>query len=566
MKNIYLSLICLYLLSCSQIEPGSSHTNNSTNSLDEFIIEPSMITQSTSRSESRMRALPTDNNVEWLLDENILKYLGTSIEFTGSDLNKEKRQSVINVRTLIADKSLENAITLTSARNLIIKSSAYRDYLHTRKEDRYYKKYSGGFSIGFLGLKLVDFTSTHEKTFYEKKDLIKTSMFGEANVEYTGYVVSLSKNNSTLVGIMEKHLSPGFIRSLFNDPMGAVSQGYSPLILRGYSTGGRMVSKYMLHSTSTTHQDSTLKHFDAGLTLNFKPTQKDNKKPGESVESIGGNIGYNKNSFNTHLSEEEYDNLYTSIQTIGGSPDLQVHTPVMKAKEAPESLDISSWLKSLSERKNQEIIDIEDNGLIPISNFIVEENFKRRLVDIHKGVFPPNMVIVDPKIEATRVFIRNGSSGQPVSDLALVLNTRNGDKIILTRINEEASEQELSDKYNSKAKITQRAKELRQSFGLMFKGVEMSGNLKKVLYPYLRSPLTTFAVCDFKNMRKYQNPYTNVLYLYDDSSRIAFSVYNGPEGDYDAIKYYGLAEFIDSLPEKVISLKNLSENYKVIGL
>lgn len=57
-----------------------------------------------------------------------------------------------------------------------------------------------------------------------------------------------------------------------------------------------------------------------------------------------------------------------------------------------------------------------------------------------------------------------------------------------------------------------------------------------------------------------------MVYLYDDTSKIALSYYQGEDGDKDLESEYGLTDFVKTLPEKEISIMNLLQNYKILGL
>lgn len=67
-------------------------------------------------------------------------------------------------------------------------------------------------------------------------------------------------------------------------------------------------------------------------------------------------------------------------------------------------------------------------------------------------------------------------------------------------------------------------------------------------------------------MCRYKNPLNNVVYIYDPKSKVAFSFYQGDEGDENQGEVYGILDFVNGLPEKKISILNLLQNYRVLGL
>jgi len=63
-------------------------------------------------------------------------------------------------------------------------------------------------------------------------------------------------------------------------------------------------------------------------------------------------------------------------------------------------------------------------------------------------------------------------------------------------------------------------------------------------------------------MFKYLNTNTNIWYIYDSTNRVAFSYYN----DEYIPECYGMLDWINSLPEKPISVNSLYQLYTIIGL
>ena len=65
-----------------------------------------------------------------------------------------------------------------------------------------------------------------------------------------------------------------------------------------------------------------------------------------------------------------------------------------------------------------------------------------------------------------------------------------------------------------------------------------------------------------KEIYRYKNPKTNIWYIYDKSTKSAFSFY---DDDYIP-EVYGIDRWFNSLPERAISMRLLAERYTIIGL
>ena len=67
--------------------------------------------------------------------------------------------------------------------------------------------------------------------------------------------------------------------------------------------------------------------------------------------------------------------METSVKTIGGSPFFSNFSIPTKVDNA--DINLSQWVSSLNDKNTHKIIDIADEGLIPITEFMLEENMKK---------------------------------------------------------------------------------------------------------------------------------------------------------------------------------------------
>lgn len=83
-------------------------------------------------------------------------------------------------------------------------------------------------------------------------------------------------------------------------------------------------------------------------------------------------------------------------------------------------------------------------------------------------------------------------------------------------------------------------------------------------YAYPTDAYRTCLPFDFtsKEIYRYKNPKTNIWYIYDKSTKSAFSFY---DDDYIP-EVYGIDRWFNSLPERAISMRLLAERYTIIGL
>lgn len=119
---------------------------------------------------------------------------------------------------------------------------------------------------------------------------------------------------------------------------------------------------------------------------------------------------------------------------------------------------------------------------------------------------------------------------------------------------------------NSNQTMMNRVQEIFAQKKTVFQGLEFSTNYSTTYNPDVRKPLCIrLDGFDENKMAFYADPKSNMRYIYDSSKKIAFA-YNEDEeyGDY-VLDYYGIRDWVESLPKRSTSMMIL-QNYTIIGL
>lgn len=282
-----------------------------------------------------------------------------------------------------------------------------------------------GFSLN-LGL----FKIGREKKMTE---LFKTSfssesncVYGELNLEIKGSQYELLTTAAKRKIYARECLSETFLTDLYRGTMGNLIEVYGPFVLRSYITGGKATAFYSGRSAKGTSSESKEKGLTNDINASF--TWKSN--------SASGNLSFGKNTGSGSSSQYETQETEVYVETFGGDPAHRVIVAPQKLDNL--SVDLSSWLNSLSNRNSYTIIDITsgfnegEGGLYPLSDFVLEKNFRYRLDDTTNGFLESFGEVQDPKIEIVKVLAKTTSTGEKLYEIAAILNTRQGDKIILS--------------------------------------------------------------------------------------------------------------------------------------
>lgn len=416
------------------------------------------------------------------------------------------------------------------------------------------KKIASGFSLN-LGLFKIGRKKTTEKVFGSAYSYTNNTVFGELTIAYYNSSFNLQASEGSRKVYARDCLSDVFLRNLYSSTIGDILDTYGDYVLTGYMTGGKAFALYAGTNLKDSSYSAIEEKMDHSIDASFA---------WEDKNSASGNLNFGNGNSSSSSSSNSLDSLKTKLWTYGGTQDGEIMGSAQDLKKV--DINLTSWVASLSDPSNHTIIDISQDGLYPMSAFVLEENFKKRLDNTSSGILQRNPYFVTPYIEIVRVFERYSSSGVALYDIAAVLNTRQGDKIILkTGDAASASDSELLMNENASV-FSQKALAIKQQ-KQQFYDLEIRANSATRLNPIMGKPLC-FVFNNFNeaDMYTYTNPNTGMQYIYDKKNRVAFChLTDNIDGDW-ILDDYGIRDWVESLPYKSISMAALANSYKIIGL
>lgn len=433
---------------------------------------------------------------------------------------------------------------------------AYSNFDRYQYNSTITKKVKSGFSIN---LKILSFgkQKTTSEVFKSIIDNTSQSAYGELSINFKNSEFTLQASEASRKLYARQFLTKSFIRSLYGSPIASVLDSYGDFVLTGYDTGGKAYATYLGKTTDNINSEGkeTAMTQKIEASLNWK---------GNSASGDLGFTGGNNHSATTVFKDSA---TYIYIKTLGGKRDgSEASLKAVALKDI--NVDLTSWMRSLSDVSTHTMVDIADQGLSPMSDFVLEKNFKQRFDDTFNGVLEKKTELVYyPYIEIVRVFVRSNSSYEPLYDVAAVLITRQGDRIILSDGKaSSATDDELRENANSAVFLKKVENIAAEKSKLFSSNIEISYNAKTKLNPILRSPLCIdLAGFNEKNFYKFYNAKTSMEYIYDPSTRLCFS-YFVDDGDDGVLDVYGIRDWAESLPARNISMAFLANSYQIIGL
>lgn len=479
--------------------------------------------------------------------------LGYSYSVGNSILGDYKNvgSPVVNV-----SKVKEYSVDYVSSKTLnsyVTERFSYSDYDKYESKLSETKKVASGFSLN-LGFFKIGRKKTTENTFNSEITSSDKAVYGELNMLYYDSSFELVPTNRKFYA--RECLSPVFQKSLYSATIGDLINHYGEYVLTGYMTGGKAFALFAGEAknsdTSTSVETIMDKAIDVSATW--------------KSDSISGSYNFGKNKRNGNYSANSlgFSALQTKLWLYGGRPIGMTMNCADNWDDV--NLNLDSWVESLSNTDTHTIIDLMEDGLYPLSEFVLELNFKRRINGTLLELYPKYPTFVTPYIEVARVFERYSSSGEALYDIAAIMTTRQSDKIVLrTGDASNASDAELkrnedADVFKQKAMAIAQAKQ-------EFYDLEIRVNTFTRLNPAIGKPLCIdLGKVDEASMCVCSNPRTGIHYIYDKSKKIAFSyLVDDLDGDW-ILDEYGIRDWAESLDVKSISLTTIANSYKIIGL
>ena len=425
----------------------------------------------------------------------------------------------------------------------------FDDYTHFSTESKTIKT---GFSLN-LGLFSIGKKRTTVETFRTFINETMEQTYGEMNILFAhGKFMLLNSSGSTKV-YARQFLRRSFINNLYTSTISSVINSYGDLVVVGYYTGGRAFAQYMGNAASSTNVEQRTKSLDTSITASLT----------YEGDSLNASFGFNGKNGNFDSTVYKKQDIFLRVKTLGGiqNEESAINT-TMSLKDI--NIDLQSWRKSLNDSKNHTVIYLTQEGLFPMSDFVLERNFQRRFDDTSKNILLPVTRLYTPSIMITRILKKTSTSGDNLYEVAAVLVTRQGDQIVLSNGN--ATDAELKQNEDNNV-FLEKAKAIAEEKSKYFSSdIQISYNTTKRLNPMFRSPLCIVLENFNENgFYKYYNETTNMEYLYDPTTKLCFS-FLADDGDESMLEVYGLSTWVSNLTEKRISMATLANLYTIIGL
>lgn len=367
------------------------------------------------------------------------------------------------------------------------------------------------------------------------------SVFGQLDIEIRDAFYKLAINSFRLSLIRKKYLQKDFLDDLYNIHPYEFFSFYGPFVMTNFITGGRASALFAGITKTITTAEGREKTMDSQITASFSIIDN-----GKDSVSLGIGRGFTNGSSST----ESFTELETTLVTLGGAYGLGAFTTPKSIDNM--NIDLTSWANSLNNTNTHSLIDIQNESLVPISEFFIETNLRTQYEQNVAGKELPSKILIEPKLVGTGHFLSNG-----VFLHTIHLLTRFNDAILMDSI---ALRLPYKPSYDSiintkldalcefyKVKVEKSSKPLSFNTFTDFEGLKLDGALLE------------------SDMKKYYDEDNKTIYLLynKNEKKVGYSIYVGT-GDY-LLDTYGMKQWVNGLPSVSINKDELV-NYMLIAL
>ncbi|MCG8309183.1 MAG: MACPF domain-containing protein [Cytophagales bacterium] len=525
---IFTALLMLFITSCvKDFQEGIKENPNSQIQNEKIVLKerdpnsPLVLSQRTTKNKTSSR-----------ISENasFKSFLGNSIKLDELPLTDYKNfgWSVIDIDNYLEDypNSYNNPGIGTTSNN----SFAYTSFEKYVEKSGVTEKIKGGFDLN-LGVFKVAAKSSMEKTFSTTNIIESNRVFGEMYYQYMGSRYLL-KNSSNDIKIMKSYVSQSFKDDLYNIPPGELFELYGGFVLSDFIVGGKATALY-----SGVYQG------------NESSETRENKMQNDIEASFGekasGDFGFGTEYSSGKELSNKFTDLKTSIKTLGGVGAI---IDFMNPEEVSSiKLNLTTWLSSLNDTNNHSIIDISDNGLLPITEFVREDNLKEPLIKMLNNGHPMSTKLYEPILVYGYI--------NELDTEVICLVTRYADPIVLyenTYINS-ANTNAIIDQYSSMYKT--KLVDMSEDYSL---GYELTADLYSAVHIYHGGFIPLHTIGD--EMRKFVHNNTTYLISQKSGIKFAFSIHD----DY-IFDTYAIREWVNNMQSTQLTPSQLDE-YTIVAL
>lgn len=376
--------------------------------------------------------------------------------------------------------------------------------------------------------------STFEDVFSDSYTYTDRTVYGESNILFLFDKYDLSLPSNLYGRIIDGYLSPSFTEYLYNSTPDELFNQFGCFVLTKLIAGGRATALYK----ATTYETASVTERESAMNNLISASV------GIGNTSIGVGFGNNNSGSSSDSIVHNFSEALFSVHTYGGIASYNQFTP---PKDVNDSyFNLNDWCLSLNNEQTHTIANIPDYALIPLYEFIEEDNLKNKFINIMENGHSSNSNLLEPYI-LIDISPKMNMNKEIFMSVYALLYTRYGDYLQIFSTEDVIAPTEFElDTF-----IAQQKARLQKQFpGITilitdYEEWDYFKDLNREITINNRFVIDTTAGFNLFYMNKYQNPTTGKIYLIpkNNSPATIYTVF----GDY-AMNDYSIKNIVESMP------------------
>ena len=355
--------------------------------------------------------------------------LGSGYAFNVIPLSSMKNilAPVVNINKYIQGENIKSEKLEIPINETKVDQNTFYTFDEYVRKKSFTNKIEMGANFSFIGIVTASAKSELNTVFKKDIDKKDETILGEFTAEYEGSIYSLLyQDKDAYSKIAFKYLDENFIKKIYNSSPQNIFDTFGSLTLFKFKTGGIARAYYSGKTKEVTEEKLTSVAFNNSMNASVSVGK-----------IITAGINFKFDSQNDFYSKDvnKFSYVNITVKTVGGNGGIAQYSPTVDIKNV--NINLGSWSASLDNKKTHVLTDVPDKGLVPTSNLILEDNFKRNIEYFNNG--QASKIINRNKLEEPYIYITTheenvsgyDEEGEADFHVKAFLITRHGNPIAL---------------------------------------------------------------------------------------------------------------------------------------
>ena len=396
-----------------------------------------------------------------------------------------------------------------------------------------------------------------------------STVYGETTISYYANKYDFSLPSGLYDRIMDGYLDEVFREYMYYSTPEQLFKNYGCFVLSKYISGANAKAIYRAHAMRSSTESFRESEMDALMSANVDVG---------SLVSGGLSFGAGGGSSSGNTIEHNFSETAFSLCTFGGIPvGGNQFTPPKDVNEA--FFDLSGWCASLQNSRYHTIADLPDGSLIPLYEFIEEDNLRERVLRIMKRGKAGDADLIEPFVAVSGIPVVD-ANGYTRIHVTVSLRTRYSEGLLIGRtvLPSRESQDAFSEWITRQMRAQFQGIKIKIGYPMVDRmpdyGFEVASAATSECFASDVSGVSPQAAAfrldlseadiNLHEMKRYLDRESGKMYLlFDcpDGSKVAYTIY-----DPSIMNDYTISNIVKNMPHVTMDVDAIRRNYRLVAL